>query len=482
MSSKAIRSTLLALLMLVLFGISAVSLSAQELQQALAHYNRQEFEQAKLLLEPLRDKGSLQSSGFALLALCYLNTQEIEAARQAITLASRLDSEQYLVRVAAGNLHLHLAEYQQAETLFAELYSAYPQRGETLQGYVQAIVGQVLEAVRSGEYMSALEELERALELQPDNPDILFYKITVLRNTDRKEELEQSYRRYLALRPASADAHAGLGELLEKQGKSTLAREHFRKAVRFDSADPQPYLVLGSQAAAAGNITEARSLIEEAVGKAVQMFYSYRMQAAREMEASEGEDPARLKRIKALSDQSERPKLLLEESLALLISLYSDTEKLLEELERLADWYSSSTDVRTVLAEQLMAAGYLDRAKAEWETLIAQYPYYHPAQLGLAECHRRKGRLTKAALAGRRALDLASEETAVYRALEKIYLQMGKPEVYLQVLEMQIMKEKYNILLYEEAARAAEAVDKSDDAELFRQRAQLLREYEAQHR
>ena len=482
MSSRAVRSTLLALLMLVLFGISAVPLSAQELQQALTHYNRQEFKQAKLLLEPLRDKGRLQPSGFALLALCYLNSHEIEAARQALTIAARLDPEEYLVRVASGNLHLHLAEYQQAEALFAGVYREYPQRRETLQGYIQAIVGQALEAVRRSEYATAVRELERALELQPDNPDLLFYKITVLRKTGRHVELEQSYRRYLELRPASADVHAGLGELLEKQGKSTLAREHFRKAVRFDSADPQPYLVLGSQAAAAGNFFEARSLIQEAAGKAIQMFNSYRMQAAREMDTAEEEDPAKLQRIKALSDEAQRPKQMLEESLRILIRLYSEKEELLEELERLAEWYPSSTDVRTVLAEQLMAAGYIDRARAEWETLIAQYPYYYRAQLGLAECHRRQGQLTKAALAGRRALGLAPEESAVYSALEKIYLQMEKPEVYLQVLEMQILKEKYNKLLYEEAARAADAVGKADAAALFRKRAQLLRDYETQHR
>jgi len=52
----------------------------------------------------------------------------------------------------------------------------------------------------------------------------------------------------------------------------------------------------------------------------------------------------------------------------------------------------------------------------------------------------------------------------------------------LQVLEMQILKDKYNIILYEEAALAAEAVEKLQQAELYRQRAQTLRDYRKQHR
>ncbi len=470
------------LLVLILFGLCALPVCANELQLALSLYNRQEYDQAKQLLAALRDNGRLDASGFALLAMCHLNTQEIDAARQAITMARRLDPSDYLVRLSGGNLQLHLSNYPQAATLFDELYKEYPHRSETQQGLIQALVGLSLEAFRDGNFETALKEIERALSLQPDNSDLISYKISVLRHTNRSEELEQTYRRYLELRPASADAHAGLGDLLKSRGKLAAAGEHFVKAVRYDSADPQPFLFLGRQSAAAGETDRARSLIQEAVGKAVQMFNNYRMQAAQEMEAGGREDPARLQRVKSLSEQSERPKRLLEESLSVLIGLYSEPEHLLAELQRLAEWYSSSTDVRTVLAEQLMAADYVARAKAEWEELIEQYPYYSRAQLGLAECHRRQGRLTKAALAGRRALDLEPEDPAVYRCLEKIYRQMGKPDVYLQVLEMQILKNKYNILLYEEAALAAESVDKPRQADLFRERAQMLRDYRKQHR
>lgn len=480
MNSKRCCSWMVGLLML---WVGSLPLAADALQQALLYYNRGKFAEATQLLEPLRDQGRLEASGCALLAMCYLNTQDVEAARQAVTIASRLDPDDYLVQVAQGNLHLHLGEYRRAEALFQRLQAAFPQRGETRQGCVQAIIGLSLEAVQRGDFDAAADQADRALGLQPNNPQLLSHKISVLRQTERLQELEQAYRRYLELRPAGADAHAGLGVLLNARGEESRAREHFEKAVQYDTTDPKPYLELGTRAAAEGELGRARALVQEAVGKAVHMFNSYRMQAAREMERENTQEAERLQRLQSLSDESMRPKRILEESLSVLTGLYADAEAkaLLQDLHRLADWYSSSTDVRTVLAEQLMAAGYTAQAQTEWSVLITQYPYYYRAQLGLAECHRRQGRLTKAALAGRRALDLAPEEPKVYRSLETIYRQMGKPEVYLQVLEMQIMKDKYNILLYEQASGAAAAVGDEPQAELFRERAQMLREYYKTH-
>jgi len=466
---------------LLMLCVGSFPLAGDALQQALLYYNDGNFAGATQLLEELRDQGRLEASGCALLAMCYLNTQEIEAARQAVTVATRLDPKDYLVQVAQGNLHLHLGEYRQAEALFQRLHAAYSQREETRQGCVQAIVGLSLQAVQRGDFAAAADHVERALKLQPDNPQLLSHKISVLRQTGRVQELEQAYRRYIKLRPAGGDAHAGLGTLLKERGEESSARDHFKKAVRYDTADPQPYLELGTRAAAEGQLDRARSLVQEAVGKAVQMFNSYRMQAAREMERENTQEADRLQRLQSLSDQSERPKRILEESLSVLTGLYTDADVLLEDLQRLAEWYSSSTEVRTVLAEQLMAADCIEGAQTEWSALIEQYPYYYRAQLGLAECQRRQGRLTKAALAGRRALDLAPEEPEVYRSLETIYRQMGKPEVYLQVLEMRIMKDKYNILLCEQAARAAAAVGDEPEAELYRERAQKLREYHKTH-
>jgi tetratricopeptide (TPR) repeat protein len=255
---------------------------------------------------------------------------------------------------------------------------------------------------------------------------------------------------------------------LHSEGKTDAAREYLQRAVELDCTDPEPFLILGREAVETGSTRGARSLIQEAVGKAVQLFNMYRMQAAREMDLADSQDPEMLAHLKTLSQQSERPQQLLEESLSLLTELYSDPEQLIDDLRRLADWYSSSPEVQTVLAQQLTGAGYLDQALSE------RVPFYYKAHLGLAGCYRQTGKLTPAALSGRRALDLAPGEPKVYRELREIYQEMGKPEVYLQVLELQLLKKKYNPLLFRQAAEAAEEVGKTEAAERYRRRAQSL--------
>ncbi|MFO7730978.1 MAG: tetratricopeptide repeat protein [Spirochaetia bacterium] len=475
MSFKTVRRLALAGTLLFLCLFSAYS---NDLQQALDLYNRGKFDQAKRVMESLRDQGRLEAPGFALLGLVYINTGELDDAEGAIELASRLDPQEYLVRLARAHLHLHREEYRRGEQLFSELQEDYPRRSEVLSGLAGTLAGQSLELIHNQEFEAAAELTERAVGLQPDNPRLLSHRIAVLRRTDRREELEQAYRRLLELQPGSGDAHAGLGVLLHEQGEREAARAYLKQAVHFDTVDPEPFLILGRRAAAEGDTNEAQGLLQEAVGKAVQLFNMYRMQAAREMDNRTAQDAEHLKRIQSLSDQSKRPKRLLEESLAALSALYSDPEELLAVVRRLADWYSSSTDVRTVLAEQLMAAGYTAQAREEWRQLSERYPFYYRSHLGLAECYRREGAGTKAALAARRALDLAPEEPEVYDRLGAIYREQGKPEVYLQVLELRILKDKYNPLLYRKAAAAAEELGRSEKAELFRERIQLLREYQ----
>lgn len=479
MSFRRVRPAALAgvLLFLCLFP-----LFSNDLQSALDLYNRGEFEQAKSVMEALRDRGRLNAPGFALLGLVYINTGELGDAEGAIELAARIDPQEYLVRFARAHLHLSKAEYTRAEQLFSELRAAYPQRGEVLSGLAATLAGKSLDLIHNEEFEAAAELSARAVRLQPDNPRLLSHLIAVLRRTDRRTELEEAYRRLLELQPGSGDAYAGLGVLLHEQGEREAARAYLKQAVYFDTVDPEPFLILGKHAAEEGKIENAQGLLQEAVGKAVQLFNMFRMQAAREIDtqsaqdAQDAQDAQQLERIQSLSEQSKRPKRLLEESLAALNTLYSEPEELLAVLRRLADWYSSSTDVRTVLAEQLMAAGYTAQAREEWQQLSETYPFYYRAHLGLAECYRREGAETKAALSARKALDLAPDEPDVYDRLRAIYRQQGKPEVYLQVLELRILKDKYNPLLYRKAAAAAEELGRSEKAELFRERLQVLSE------
>ncbi len=490
-----VRRTVQKILAALLFCTILPLLPAADIDEAYTLYNQGRYEAAAAALESLRDRGELDGADLGLLGMCYLHLDRLEDAQQAITLAGRLSPGNYTVLLARGNLLLYREKYNEAEAVFRRADSFFPGRMETRNGIAAAFAGRAFESLRAGDYEAAAEMAGRAWELQPENLKLLTARIAALRQTDRTEELRSAYRDYLELQPDSADAHAGLGLLLSAggMGDESLSEEalsgevlneealtkqalfHLRKAVELDAADPEPFLILARKARGENNIKEARTLVSEAVGKAVQLYNMYRMQAAREMEQGQSRDPEGVKRIKALSEQARRPERILEESLRQLIDLYPDTEALLAELRRLSRWYASSSEVRTVLAEQLTKAGRLEEARGEWEALAEDFPLYYRAHLGIGRCNALEGKLSPAALSYRRALDLAPDKPEVYRRLRELYNRMGKPEVYLQVLEMQILKDKYNPLLYDEAAAAADGLGRPGIAVEYRERAEKIR-------
>lgn len=503
---RAVQKILAALLFCTILPL----LSAADIDEAYTLYNRGRYEAAAAALESLRDRGELEGPDLGLLGMCYLHLDRLEDARQAITMAGRLNPGNYTVLLARGNLFLYQEKYDEAEAVFRRADSFFPGRMEPRNGIAAAFAGRAFESLRAGDYEAAAEMAGRAWELQPENLKLLTARIAALRQTDRTEELRSAYRDYLEQQPDSADAHAGLGLLLyadglksdglksdgltergrteepltkqaqgdESQGEQPLTKQaflHLRQAVELDAADPEPFLILARKARSENNTAGARTLASEAVGKAVQLYNMYRMQAAREMDQGESRDPEGIKRIKVLSEQARRPERILEESLQELIDLYPEKQALLAELRRLSRWYASSSEIRTVLAEQLMEAGRLEEARGEWEALAEDFPLYYRAHLGLGRCHDIEENLTRAALSYRRALDLASDKPEVYRRLRELYDRMGKPDVYLQILEMQILKDKYNPLLYDEAAAAADALGRPGIAAEYRERAEKIR-------
>ena len=253
-------------------------------------------------------------------------------------------------------------------------------------------------------------------------------------------------------------------------------------------------------------------MLQETIGKAVQLYSMYRIQAARAMEgsgagaggqgaeapgtrpddpstgavgagtgageagASAGGAGARLKKLKELSESARRPQRLLREALELLPETFDDRARFLDELRRLADWYPSSVDIRAALAGELAGEGKTAEAREVWRELTERFAFYYQGHLGAGRSYEQEGRYGRALLSYRRALDLASQEPEVYRHLRELYRRQANIRGYLQLLEEQMLKDAYNPLLYEEAADAAEASGDTEKAKQYRRRAEELRE------
>ncbi len=111
----------------------------------------------------------------------------------------------------------------------------------------------------------ALERIGRAIQLQPATAVYHSNLGKLLRETDRLEQAEASYREAVRLDPGAADALVGLGMVLKALEQSDEAAVCFRRAAE---ANPQllvAQMQLASAMRAAGNIEEAIACFRRAV-------------------------------------------------------------------------------------------------------------------------------------------------------------------------------------------------------------------------
>jgi tetratricopeptide (TPR) repeat protein len=79
------------------------------------------------------------------------------------------------------------------------------------------------------------------------------------------EEARAAYTRALALEPDHADAHVNLGRLLQLEGRSEEAIEHYADSLGSGSADPTAAFNLGTALESLGESTEAVSAYRRAL-------------------------------------------------------------------------------------------------------------------------------------------------------------------------------------------------------------------------
>ena len=124
-------------------------------------------------------------------------------------------------------------------------------------------------AAEEGNPEQALTAFDRALELDPLQPDALYRRGLTLRRLGREAEAERDYERALELRPTHADAHHNLGFLLAKRGEQARAEQHFRAALRAQpehafAAQELAWLLVRDESAAPEAIEEALTLVTRA--------------------------------------------------------------------------------------------------------------------------------------------------------------------------------------------------------------------------
>ncbi|MCZ6727018.1 MAG: tetratricopeptide repeat protein [Acidobacteria bacterium] len=119
--------------------------------------------------------------------------------------------------------------------------------------------------LKQGELARAAEHLERAIELQSDNPLAHYNLGNVLHLQGRNGEAIPHYRRAIELAPDDVESHNNLGLALAATGNADAALAHYRRAVQLDPRHPEAHNNLANARARQGRIDEALALYDEAI-------------------------------------------------------------------------------------------------------------------------------------------------------------------------------------------------------------------------
>lgn len=263
--------------------------------------------------------------------------------------------------LADGVKALYQNEFAKAETLARQFLTRQPTRVDAMVVLARAQMAQ-------GKLELAYETLRKALRIQPQHIDVLYYLGGLSRLLSQGQ-----YEGLYAMAPDSARAHQLLAELAESRGDSSKAEEEYEAAL---GADPQSVGVLN----ALGLIQQRKFQFNEAI--------SYYLKAA-------AIEPRNFESLYGLGSAY----LYLQQP-----------EMAVEVLRQAAEVDPESPVAHFALGDALLRLGRIEEAVASLNASLDIHPELRQAYVLLARAYRKQGKTEEASKASAKANELQQKE------------------------------------------------------------------------
>ncbi len=179
-----------------------------------------------------------------------------EAAVEVLASLAKSYPDLPAIHVAAGDMHRFLEEYADAVAAYDRAIALYEELGTPhwFAYYTRAISNE-----RQGNWELAEPDFRRALELNPEHPQVLNYLgYSLVEEQIKLDEALDMIERAVAAQPESGYIVDSLGWVLYRLGRYEEAVIHMERAVELEPVDPVINDHLGDVLWAVGRYTEAR--------------------------------------------------------------------------------------------------------------------------------------------------------------------------------------------------------------------------------
>jgi tetratricopeptide (TPR) repeat protein len=242
-------------------------------------------------------------------------------------------------------------------------------------------------------------------------------------NAGRLAEAAEAYRKILALRPESAEAHNNLGNVLVAQSKFDDAAAHYERAVAINPSLFQAYNNLGNVFRQQGKLDQAAASLTRAL--AINPHFPEALNGL----GNTLKDQSKLDQAVAQYERAIALRPDYAEAHNNLGSVFKDQGKLdqaTSQFERAVALKPGLLQAHNNLGNILREQGKLDRAMAAFARAVAINPRYADAHNNLGNLLRQRGRFDEAAARYEQAIALKSDFAEAYSNLGSVLEDQGK--------------------------------------------------------
>jgi len=327
------------------------------------------------------------------------STRRAEEALAPLERACELDSTQAEVLRTTARVAESLGRADAAERAWRRLVLADDEDGEA---WFQMAAAQA----RRGDLRAAETSLERAEELNPVRPGLLFLRGWVMENLGRTDEAIGLYREHLRVHVDDMGTRRRLVGLYLRAGRLEEAHAEAERVSRADPKDAETLQLLADLAFRTRRADEANRVLAR----------------LRALDPGEPENTARAVVVMGRNGRGREAAKLADRWAAehpghpagpmLAIRAWSAAgvpDSAVARARAVVTAMPDSTEPRRLLARALQDAKRWDEAEREWQVLVDRRPAEPGFLLDLGGCRERAGNVDGAIEAGRRALALAPE-------------------------------------------------------------------------
>lgn len=234
---------------------------------ALAYYKALRLPEAVAELEQVRRADPANTETLLLLADCHLRLGE---NRRVIELLSPIEHQAQWNRAVAyvlGTALLRDNQIRRGQLLVNRIL----RDGDSAEARLMMATALTM----SADFAGALKEVQRAVELNPNLPNVHSYYGLALMQTGDSPGAMEAFRRELASNPTDFDANLHLGSMLKQEMKLDEAQKHLEMALRVRPGSLPVRYQLGALHLAAGRLAEARKTLESVVAESPQFLEAH---------------------------------------------------------------------------------------------------------------------------------------------------------------------------------------------------------------